>query len=71
MGAYKYIARDFTGQRKEGVRQAASSGDVLGWLREQGYIPVSVNALQETVKRQQKSKGRRKRRRTLLLYAGS
>jgi type IV pilus assembly protein PilC len=61
MGAYKYIARDFTGQRKEGVRQAGSSGDVLSWLREQGYIPVSVNALQETVVRKQKPKGRRKR----------
>jgi type IV pilus assembly protein PilC len=61
MSTYKYIARDVAGQRKEGVRQAASSGDVLSWLREQGYTPVSVDALQEVVKRQRTLKGRRKR----------
>ncbi len=60
MSTYKYIARDVTGQRKEGVRQAASTGDVLSWLREQGYTPVSVDALQEVVKRQRTPKGRRK-----------
>lgn len=61
MSTYKYIARDVAGQRKEGVRQAASSGDVLSWLREQGYTPVSVDALQEVVKRQRTLRGRRKR----------
>ena len=61
MSTYKYIARDVTGQRKEGVRQAASTGDVLSWLREQGYTPVSVDALQEVVKRQRTPRGRRKR----------
>ena len=61
MSTYKYIARDFAGQRKKGVRQAASTGDVLSWLREQGYTPVSVDALQEVVKRQRTPRGRRKR----------
>ncbi len=61
MSTYKYIARDVAGQRKEGVRQAASTGDVLSWLREQGYTPVSVDALQEVVKRQRTPRGRRKR----------
>jgi type IV pilus assembly protein PilC len=60
MSTYKYIARDVAGQRKEGVRQAASTGDVLSWLREQGYTPVSVDALQEVVKRQRTLRGRRK-----------
>lgn len=60
MSTYKYIARDVAGQRKEGIRQAASSGDVLSWLREQGYTPVSVDALQEVVKRQRTPKGRHK-----------
>jgi type IV pilus assembly protein PilC len=61
MGTYKYIARDFKGQRVEGVKQSGSSGDVLNWLREQGYIPVSVDALHEAVKKQKKTRGRRKR----------
>lgn len=61
MSSYKYIARDFTGKRIEGVRQAGSSSDVLSWLREQGYIPVSVDTAQGTVKRPQRSRGRRKR----------
>ena len=43
MKSYKYIARDSSGQRKEGLKEAASSNDVLGWLREQGFTPVSVN----------------------------
>ncbi len=61
MGTYKYIARDFKGQRIEGVKQSGSSGDVLSWLREQGFVPVSVDALHEAVKQQKKSRGRRKR----------
>jgi type IV pilus assembly protein PilC len=45
MKSYKYIARDLSGQRKEGLKQAVSSNDVLGWLREQGLTPVSVNEI--------------------------
>jgi type IV pilus assembly protein PilC len=69
MSTYKYVARDFTGNRKEGARQAASSGDVLSWLREQGYTPVSVDALQEVVKRRRRSTGRRRRIRSADLAA--
>jgi type IV pilus assembly protein PilC len=43
MKRYTYIARDSSGQRKEGNKDAASSHDVLGWLREQGFTPISVN----------------------------
>ncbi|MFA5239754.1 MAG: type II secretion system F family protein [Phycisphaerae bacterium] len=42
MKGYKYIARDSSGQRKEGFKEASSSNDLLGWLREQGFTPVSV-----------------------------
>jgi len=45
MKSYKYIARDSSGQRKEGFKEAASSNDLLGWLREQGLTPVSVNEI--------------------------
>ncbi|MGA1980460.1 MAG: type II secretion system F family protein [Sedimentisphaerales bacterium] len=43
MKNYKYIVRDSSGQRKEGLKEAACSNDLLGWLREQGFTPVSVN----------------------------
>ncbi len=43
MKRYTYIARDSSGQRKEGSKNASSSNDVLGWLREQGFTPVSVS----------------------------
>ncbi len=45
MKNYKYIARDSSGQRREGFKEAASSNDLLGWLREQGFTPVSVNEI--------------------------
>ena len=45
MKNYKYIARDSSGQRKEGLKEAASSNDLLGWLREQELTPVSVNEI--------------------------
>jgi type IV pilus assembly protein PilC len=60
MKNYKYIARDLSGQRKEGLKQAASSHDVLGWLREQGFTPISVNetALAATKSQQTAYRGR-------------
>jgi type IV pilus assembly protein PilC len=45
MKNYKYIVRDSSGQRREGFKEAASSNDLLGWLREQGFTPVSVNEM--------------------------
>jgi type IV pilus assembly protein PilC len=48
MKSYTYIARDPSGQRKEGVKDASSSHDVLGWLREQGFTPISVNEVVTT-----------------------
>ena len=60
MKCYKYIARDTSGIRKEGLTQANASSDVLGWLREQGYTPVSVNEIAER-KRAPRGRGGRKR----------
>ncbi len=60
MKSYKYIARDSSGRRKEGFKESVSSNDVLAWLREQGFIPISVSEMVlETKKTPQK--GRRKR----------
>ncbi|MHC4570924.1 MAG: type II secretion system F family protein [Planctomycetota bacterium] len=55
MKNYKYIARDSSGQRKEGRREADSSNDILGWLREQGLTPVSVNEVTEAPKKTRKT----------------
>jgi type IV pilus assembly protein PilC len=43
MNNYRYIVRTSSGERKEGLKQAASSYDVLTQLREQGFIPISVD----------------------------
>ena len=43
MEIYKYVARDVSGSRKEGIRQATSHLEVLVWLREQGITPISVH----------------------------
>jgi len=45
MKRYQYTARDSSGAPKQGLRQAISSNDVLGWLREQGFTPISVNEI--------------------------
>src|SRR3989339_482808 len=42
MRVFEYTARDTQGGRRDGLRQAAASSDVLGWLREQGLTPVNV-----------------------------
>ena len=48
MISYKYIARDFSGQRKEGLKQATNANDVLAWLREQGFTPINVKKASDT-----------------------
>ena len=51
MITYRYVARDLSGQVMEGLTKAASETDVLGWLREQGCTPVSVDIVTVGVKR--------------------
>ena len=60
MKSYKYIARDSSGQRKEGLKEAASSNDVLGWLREQGFTPVSINEIAAGAKKTRRTTHRRR-----------
>ncbi|HUW20851.1 MAG TPA: type II secretion system F family protein [Sedimentisphaerales bacterium] len=61
MASYKYVARDSSGARREGFTQAVSTNDVLGWLREKGLTPVSVNEASAGTKQT----GRKPRRRRI------
>jgi len=61
MKGYQYIARDSMGRRKEGLRQALSSNDVLSYLREQGLTPVSIAEITESSSGKQQTHHRRKR----------
>ncbi len=61
MGKYQYIARDTSGKRKEGTRDAGNAGDVLSWLREQDLTPISVDSVSKAVKQEIVVKGRRKK----------
>jgi len=45
MKSYLYVARNPAGTRKEGLTQALTANDVLGWLREQGFTPISINEI--------------------------
>ena len=49
MKSYKYIARDSSGLRREGLRQGGSTGDVLAYLREQALTPISVSEMFEDI----------------------
>ncbi|MHC4333989.1 MAG: type II secretion system F family protein [Planctomycetota bacterium] len=51
MKSYQYTARDATGARKQGYSQALSANDVLGWLRDNGFTPVSVNEVTVAAKK--------------------
>jgi len=42
---YRYVARNPSGARTEGTRQAVSARNILAWLREQGLTPVAVNEM--------------------------
>jgi type IV pilus assembly protein PilC len=45
MKSYQYVARNSTGVRREGLTQALTANDVLSWLREQGFTPISINEI--------------------------
>jgi len=51
MQVYSYTVRNFSGERKEGIKQGASLNEVIGWLREQGFIPISVEEISSNVKK--------------------
>ena len=58
MKTFKYCACDTTGSRKDGLTQANSANDVIGWLRERGLTPVSVQEIVEAVKQATKKQRR-------------
>ena len=49
MKNYKYVARDSSGERREGFSRALTANDVLAFLREQGLIPVAIGEIKEEV----------------------
>ncbi len=59
MKNYQYTARDSSGKRKEGSKQANSANDVLSWLASQQMTPISVQELKPKSKKRP-VKGRRK-----------
>ncbi len=61
MKSFKYSACDASGARKEGLTQAESDNDVIAWLREHGYTPVSVQEIAQALQ-QKNPKGRRHKR---------
>ena len=60
MKSFKYIARDSSGVRKEGFSQAACPSDVLAYLREQGFTPVSVNEISSGAKQTHRTAHRKR-----------
>jgi type IV pilus assembly protein PilC len=48
---FRYVARDYSGQIKEGLTKAASEADVLGWLQDQGCTPISVDMVTTGVRK--------------------
>lgn len=60
MKSYKYIARDLSGERKKGIREAACSNDVVAYLREQGFTPVCVSEVSESAKKTRQTRHRKR-----------
>ena len=60
MKTFKYSACDTAGSRKEGLTQANSPNDVIGWLRERGLTPVSIQEIVEAVKQAPKKQKRKR-----------
>ena len=61
MKNYKYMARDMAGNSKQGMTQAGSANDVLDWLRDQGFIPIAVDEIEQAQPEQPQTSGRKKR----------
>ncbi|MHC4212234.1 MAG: type II secretion system F family protein [Planctomycetota bacterium] len=61
MKSFQYVARDLSGDRKVGYSKAVSPTDVLNWLREQGFTPVSVKEITSAAKKKGVSLSRPRR----------
>ena len=55
MQVFSYTVRSLSGERREGLKQGVSSNEVASWLREQGYVPISV----EEVATEKKNNGKK------------
>ncbi|MHC4636670.1 MAG: type II secretion system F family protein, partial [Planctomycetota bacterium] len=51
MAGYKYIARDIAGSRREGEIEAGSTMDVLSFLQERDWTPVSIGQVAAEIKK--------------------
>ena len=60
MVTYKYIARDLSGQRREGAKQAVCPNDVVAWLREQSFTPISVKETSEITQKTSRKPNRKR-----------
>jgi type IV pilus assembly protein PilC len=58
MKSYQYVARDVSGARKVGYSQASSTSDVLDWLRDQDFTPVSVNEVSGGAKKKGRTRSK-------------
>ncbi|MGA2171963.1 MAG: type II secretion system F family protein [Sedimentisphaerales bacterium] len=58
MKTFKYIGCSSDGARKDGLIQANSSNDVIGWLRERMLTPIAVEEIAETVSKTPKKQHR-------------
>jgi len=58
--SYRYIARDASGERREGFMEAAYPNDVLGWLREKGFTPISIDEVSTEIRRVQRAPRKRR-----------
>lgn len=45
MNEYKYVVRDKSGLRREGIRRAVCQHDILMWARDNGFIPITVEEI--------------------------
>jgi len=45
MKNYKYVARDSSGERREGISRALTANDVLTWLRENSLTPIAIGEI--------------------------
>ncbi|HUT31669.1 MAG TPA: type II secretion system F family protein [Sedimentisphaerales bacterium] len=60
MDSYRYVARDGDGEKREGMTQAVCTTDVVGWLREQGYTPISIDRISTEVRQTKPGLGLRR-----------
>ena len=56
MKEFKYTVRDETGLRHEGTRKAVCQHDVLMWVRDNNFIPITIEELGLTKKKRQRRK---------------